>query len=686
MTDLHDNTAGHGATLAAFEAAAVGAALVTFDVFDTLLLRIAREPTDIFHIVAASFDQDAPALAAVFADGRIAAEAAVRARPVASGRGDISLAEIYASLPADVLAAAEGAGVPLAALMAREIDIEVACAIPDDEVVAVFHRIVATRVPVAIVSDMYLPRRTLDRLLQVIGVAGHVALYLSCEADGCKAEGTIWQHIRRDRGLSDDAAIVHLGDHPQSDGAVARANGIQAFELSAPSLRRSLSRLAKGDHWFLGACVALLDQARRRHADDPTVDPYWLTLAYLIVLPVTMGMCKYLVDLGAGLEIENFFFLARDGLIFQRVFEAAFRRPGMPASGYIWASRRCLNMANITVLDDTTLNFLTSGVHLLSPVEYLRRIDIDLTDPAIIAAIAQRFDDPDKSVTSEDLPRVRDLLLAVEPAIVARAAIEREALLVHLDQLGVFKQRALVMDLGWHGSLQRSLLRLGRIATGGEVDMEGAYLGTMGDTLTELDGRPIHLHGWLFEQGRPLDVMAKTVDESVEVIELLFSAPRPGVRYLKLVDGDIEVVRAGTPAEAHRIVISRLFHKEVETAAGQLAHLASYVSATAFRDLAVQQLATLLQQPDTDDIRHFRVVHHAEGFGEARYSPIIPFAPPVFMPKALVEADRTAFWRRAFRAGLSAPQRAVLATVNVIGSASYRAGGITRRLRHRQRR
>ena len=665
-------THGHAAALLAFEAAAVDASLVTFDLFDTLLLRTVRRPTDLFGVMAASLRPVAANVADGFAAARVAAE--VKARKVAAqqGRHDVTLAGIYDHLSPDLIAAARAAGLTTEDLLGREIALEVDCAVPDDEVVASFRRITATGTRVAIVSDMYLPMAALEGLLARIGVGGYHAIHLSCEAGGSKAEGTIWAKIREEHKLAPEALIVHLGDHPDADGSVARAHGIHAVTLAAPHERLCETRLGGGDHWFLGACEALATRALRRHAGNSAIDPYWLKLAYLVVLPVALGMCGYINDLSQELEVDSLFFLARDGLIFRRVFESAFRRPDTPETGYVWASRRCLNMANISTLDASALAFLTSGAARLSPVDYLRRIAIDPEQPLVAQALAERFTDPARVVRADEMEAVRDLMRAIEPLVLDRAAQEREPLLAHLEELGLFRGRSLVVDLGWHGSLQRSLMRLGHMVTGQHVDTHGAYLGTMGDTPTELDGHPLHLHGWLFEQGEPEAVMAVTLWESVEVIELLFSAPRFGVRYLTWAEGEIRVVRSADPAELHRIAIARIFHDEVEEAARLLAPLVPLVTPGEWRALAIRQFRTLLQHPDAEDIAHFRAIRHAEGFGDAKYAPIIPPAPRANRAKALVKAYDAAFWRRAFRDGLSAPQRAALSAALKLRSVTDR--------------
>ena len=639
------------AALAAFEAAARGASLVTFDLFDTLLLRTLREPRDVFAVMADQLRPAAPALAGRFPALRVAAEEQARRTVRAAGGREVTHAAIYDHMPEDFVAQARAQGIGPRDLMEREVEVELACAVPDARVVAAFDRIVASGVPVAVVSDMYLPGAVLHRLLARIGVAGHGALHLSCEADGCKADGSVWPVVRAHHGLGPTARIVHIGDHPDSDGATARRCGIEAFTLPLPAARHGARRMTELDHWLAGACEALLARALRQHVGDSDVDPYWLGLAHRVVLPVALGMGDFVARTAEDRGLDAVFFLARDGLIFQRVYEAAFRRPGMPASGYVHASRRCLNMASIERLDEAELRFLTLGFHRLSPADYLRRIDIDPAEPAVAQALAHRFADPEQVVDEAGFAAMGDLFQAIEPLVLARAAMERGPLLDHLTELDVFEHRALVVDLGWHGSLQRSLAGLGQLATGRDVTIEGAYLGVMGAVPVRAEERPIARHGWLFGPGEAGDARAM-IEESVEVVELLFSAPSPGVRHLYRDGARIAVASLEEREEAQRLRIACIIHQAVEQAATLLAPLVSTVAPDDLRALATGRLARLLRHPDGDDIAHFRAAVHAEGFGAARYVPIIPPHPALPAPGALLRAYRVAFWRRGFLAGL----------------------------------
>jgi len=182
----------------------------------------------------------------------------------------------------------------------------------------------------------------------------------------------------------------------------------------------------------------------------------------------------------------------------------------------------------------------------------------------------------------------------------------------------------------------------------------------MSDCPRSVDGTSVELKGWLFEFGEPNEVFRTTVYQSVEIVELLFSAPHHGINHVEFVDGVPKPVFTMEQAEEHRLKIAELIHDEVEIGARELRSVVCHLDPAALWHAAMRQLSTLYGEPDNNDIARFRAVFHAEGFGASAYRPVISPAPTVNSPKALVGALDASYWRHAFKAGLSNYQRMML--------------------------
>jgi len=663
MPDAAPFIARHTEVLAAFTAASRDADVVSFDVFDTLLVRFFGEPTDLFAALA---ERLAPPLAAIFANERIAAEH--RARVAASSRGepDITLAAIYRELGQALAAQGVDGGIDLDRIADEEVALELCCVRADPQVVAAFQALVAAGQRVVLVSDMYLPAACVEQMLAQCGIAGFERLYLSSATMVAKTDGSVWPYLRAASGLAPDARIVHLGDNLQSDGATARAAGVVAFLLMPPAERRVGSRLVQHGHWLNDVFASLLRQDLVARRDDPDA-PYWLAIAHLVVVPAALGMAGHVRRIAQANGSDRIFFLARDGLIFQKAYEAAWRPADAAPSRYVWCSRRCVNFANITALDEASLDFLASGAPI-SPDAYLRRIDLDPADPTIRAVVGRFFTDPHKPVhTTDGQAALRTMFTALAKPILAQAAVERAALLAHLDDLALYDGPGVVVDLGWHGSLQRSLMLLGRLHTGALPPLVGAYLGTFERRVQTVAGEKLEASGWLFADGLPRDSMARFT-RSVEITELLFSAPEPGIRCVRSTGNGTAPVRIDEPQEADRLRLAALFHDVVAKTAAALRPVLSDAHVDVLAAITLGGFEALLGAPAPEDVRHFQGIAHAEGFGVAHYRPIIPTMPAASGAKAALDALNDSFWRRGFLRSLAPGVRARTIALSVIQS------------------
>ncbi len=669
--------ARHDEVLARFSAAAQSAEIVSFDVFDTLLVRFFGDPADLFKALA---ERIAPASATAFARERVAAEQRARASAAARGEREVTLAGIYRELKQAWAAGGPAPALDLGQAAREEMDLELRCARADPQVMAAFQALVAAGRRVVLVSDMYLPAECVERMLARCGIAGFERLYLSSETTVAKADGSVWPFLRAASGLAPNAGIVHLGDNPQSDGETARDFGVIPFLLVPPGERRIASRLAQRGHWLADSFASLLRQELVARRGEPGLDPYWLAIAFLVVAPAVLGMAGHVRRVARAHGTDRVFFLARDGLIFQKAYETAWRPPDALPSRYVWCSRRCVNFANISALDEASLDFLTSGGSIF-PEAYLRRIDLDPADPAISPVLARFFPDPSQPVrTVGGRTALRAMFAALAGPILAQAAVEREALLAHLDGIGLYDGPGVVVDLGWHGSLQRSLMLLGQARSGVLPRLAGAYLGTFERRVRTVADAPLDASGWLFNGGLPRDSVARFT-RSVEITELLFSAPEPGIRCVRRLGAETEPVRIVEPQEADRLRLAAIFHDAVAKCAEALRPVLVDGHVDALASLTLRGFDALLGAPAPEDVAHFGGIAHAEGFGVAHYRPIIPAVPPSSKAKARLDALDASFWRRGFLRSLAPGARAQTILLSAVQTEVRRARRAAARLR-----
>lgn len=194
-------------------------ALLSFDIFDTLLTRTCEKPTDVFHLMERAF----PEIPKNFPEHRIAAEA--KARTLVKG-GECNIKEIY-----DVLAGMDGYSPLLCKrLQLMEEDTELRVCKPRAEGAALLQLSEDLDIPVVLVSDMYLSARHISRMLCKCGATNFSEMYISCEKRCSKATGDLFRYVRKAEAV-EYSVMLHVGDNPISDVIVPQNLGMHTLYL-----------------------------------------------------------------------------------------------------------------------------------------------------------------------------------------------------------------------------------------------------------------------------------------------------------------------------------------------------------------------------------------------------------------------------------------------------------------------
>lgn len=232
---------------------------VSFDVFDTLLLRPFFSPQDLFSLVGAlgkeSGHLDISPMD--FLRARVRAEKLARA---AAPEREITLGEIYERLQS-LLSLDKRQSEWVAAC---EIRTETEAAFARRSGIGLFHAAAETGKPVVCLSDMYLPMKTLQTMLTRAEIRPD-RLFVSSETGKSKFSGKLFTMAAEELGIS-PGELLHIGDDPFSDGTQAEKAGVSICRL--PSVREVWSR----GHGFIPRKIpnrCALAAAINRRYDDP---------------------------------------------------------------------------------------------------------------------------------------------------------------------------------------------------------------------------------------------------------------------------------------------------------------------------------------------------------------------------------------------------------------------------------
>ncbi len=197
--------------------------VISFDVFDTLIIRPGlKTPSDLFNLI----HPEDP----TFKSRRIEAERQARKL---SPLEDVKLSDIYKLLYAEECKRQEVPKVQEA--MAVEISTELSVCKANPEALKFFNTVKKARKRVVIISDMYLDRSTIERILINCGydLTG-VNVYVSSEYGKTKRSGSLFREVlgvlREEGGDSVEGKdVLHIGDNYISDYLMPRKCWMKSF-------------------------------------------------------------------------------------------------------------------------------------------------------------------------------------------------------------------------------------------------------------------------------------------------------------------------------------------------------------------------------------------------------------------------------------------------------------------------
>lgn len=177
--------------------------VISFDVFDTLLLRRTPAPTDVFLLVEK--ETSCPG----FTRKRQLAESNARLfKCRETGSREVTLQEIYETPPLNNIA-------DIHQQMLAELQAEHRVCYANEELNLLVKELAQAGKQVIAVSDMYLPKTEIHELLRKNGYPEIKQLYVSCEYGISKSDGKLFDVVKEKLGRQ--KTICHIGDNFYSD-------------------------------------------------------------------------------------------------------------------------------------------------------------------------------------------------------------------------------------------------------------------------------------------------------------------------------------------------------------------------------------------------------------------------------------------------------------------------------------
>ena len=407
--------------------------VVTFDVFDTLLLRPLARPEDAFYLLGARLGY--PDLRRL----RIQAEEEARRRKeLAAGSREVTLEEIWAVLaPETGLSPEEGMAAE------RRLEFDLCRANPYFlPVVAALRRQGKT---LAVLSDMYLEEETVAALLDRCGFGTFDACLVSGERGSSKSGGGLYRLARK--LLGPGRACAHVGDDPWADQRQAEAAGWAAFpyrnvhRAGAPYRTEDMSPI-------VGSLYRGLVNTRLHNGTE--LHSWAWEYGYVYGGLFAVGYCRFVERLRRELGADRLLFLSRDGAVLLRVYQRLYPAEGERAVYARWSRLAAAKITADRFRGEYFRRFLTHKAGQgFSLGQVLESMELTPLLPGLCGALGVG---PGTELTHKNAPLVKSYLVERWDQVLACYEGCRQAGGAYYRTLLAGCQKALAVDIGWAGS------------------------------------------------------------------------------------------------------------------------------------------------------------------------------------------------------------------------------------------
>ena len=299
--------------------------IISFDIFDTLILRRTSEPRDVFTLLGAEFQ--------IVDFSRIRFEAEKEAREISLalyGNREVNIYDIYKKVN-------EKTGLDISYGVEKEFEFELKVCFSNPYMKCMYDILKSQNKRIYIVSDMYWPKEYLVRLLNENGYEGFVDVLVSCDYKGGKRNGVLFEQLLE---IEKDKKIVHIGDNVEADINGAKSYGIDTryyanVQTSGNMYRENgMSPLVRSA--YRGIVNSTLHNGTKQYSEQYE---YGFVYGGLFVLGYVNWIHKLAIEKG----IEKIVFLARDGYIYKRIYDKLYT--DIPSEYALWSRAASLKYA-----------------------------------------------------------------------------------------------------------------------------------------------------------------------------------------------------------------------------------------------------------------------------------------------------------------------------------------------------
>lgn len=406
--------------------------VISFDIFDTMVFRPFKKPTDLFMIVGGRLN------CLDFHKIRQNAEKAARIEKFnKTGSYEITLEDIYAKVE-------RMTGIPADIGVKTEFQTELDFCFANPYMKRVFKLLKEQRKRIIAVSDMYLSHDRMVKLLEHCGYSGFEKVYVSCDYGTNKRDGGLYDVVKND--FPDNYSFVHIGDNSVSDIKSAEEKEITTeFYRNVHDIGNQYR--ADGMSELIGSFYAGIVNTHL-HNGLYKYSPYY-EYGFIYGGLYVLGYVNWIHQRALAEGVEKLLFLSRDGDIYMKVYNNLFN--DIPCEYFYWS-----RIANLKyTIKNSRADFLkrivthrAMGTLKLSIGSVLKSISLE----SLIDQLNQYDLDSDMELNEENKENFENFLIDHIDKIQNIYDEEKMQLIEKINKTIGNAKKIAVIDVGWVGS------------------------------------------------------------------------------------------------------------------------------------------------------------------------------------------------------------------------------------------
>ncbi len=404
--------------------------VISFDIFDTLILRPFSQPSDLFYLIGNELSY------LDFKGIRIQAEKKAREKEYQrSGSYEIGLADIWEQL--EIVS-----GISAQRGMKAEMDSEIQFCYANTFMQHVYKELKGRGKRIIFTTDMYLPEGFIRRLLIRKGYDGTEDIFLSCAYKVSKRDGRLYDCIKN--ALGRQLCYAHVGDNWHSDIKMAQNRGFTAFLY--PNCNQNAEKYRCYDMSpIIGSAYRGL--VNNRIYCGSTAYSLSYEYGYLYGGLFAVGYCHFIHRYCKRNGIDKVLFLSRDGDILKKVYALLY--PQEKTEYIYWSRFAAVKLAAQYMKHDYLQKLVMyKGNKGIQIQEILRSMELS----ELAAYLPQAGIHPSHILCDRNMESLIEFINLHWQEVLEIYRPQREAAQEMISQQIGNSSKAAAVDIGWAGS------------------------------------------------------------------------------------------------------------------------------------------------------------------------------------------------------------------------------------------